>query len=57
MKGQGALIPLEFSFKMIQYIFQIKILSKDFPSFQRQDWLKNERDNEVEMQYEQYQIW
>ena len=33
----------------IQYIFQIKILSKDTPSFQRQDWLKNEGDNEVEM--------
>ena len=34
---------------MIQYIFQDKILSKDTPSFQRQYWLKNERDNEVEM--------
>ena len=34
---------------MIQYIFWIEILSKDTPSFQRQDWLKNEGDNEVEM--------
>ena len=35
---------------MIQYVFQIKTLSKDTPSFQRWGWLKNERDNEVEMQ-------
>ena len=42
-------MPLEFSFKMMHYIFQIKILSKDTPSFQRQNWLKNEGDNEVEM--------
>ena len=35
---------------MIQYVLQIKILSKDTPSFQRRDWLKNERDNEVEIQ-------
>ena len=34
---------------MIQYIFRIKVLSKDTPSVQRRDWLKNERDNEVEM--------
>ena len=31
------------------YIFRIKILSKDTPSFQRRDWLKNERDSEVEI--------
>ena len=36
--------------QMIQYIFQIKILSKNTPTFHRWDWLKNERDNEVEMQ-------
>ena len=35
--------------QMIQYVFQIKTLSKDTPSFQRQDWLKNERNNEVEI--------
>ena len=33
---------------VIQYAFQIKNLSKDTPSFQRQDWLKSERANEVE---------
>ena len=33
---------------MMQYIFRIKILSEDAPSFQRRDWLKNERHNEVE---------
>ena len=26
--------------QMIQYIFRIKILSKNTPSFQRRDWLK-----------------
>ena len=31
----------------IQYIFQIKILSKDTPSFQRRDWLKNERQKRL----------
>ena len=35
--------------QMIQYIFQIKVLSKDTPSFERWDRLKNQRDNEVEM--------
>ena len=36
--------------QMKQYVFQIKTLSKDTPSFQRRDWLKNQRDNEVEIQ-------
>ena len=49
MKWQGLVIPSEFSFKMIQYIFWIKFLSKDTPSFKRPYWLKIERDNEVEM--------
>ena len=35
--------------QIIQYIFQIKIWSKDTPSFQRRDWLKNERYSEVEL--------
>ena len=35
--------------QMIHYIFRTKILSKDAPSFQRLDWLKNERHNEVEI--------
>ena len=35
--------------QMIQYIFRIKVLSKDTPSFERLDRLKNQRDNEVEM--------
>ena len=30
------------------YIFQIKPLSKDTPSFQKWDWLKDKRDSEVE---------
>ena len=34
---------------MIQYIFWIKILSEDTTSFQRRDWLKNGRHNEVEI--------
>ena len=34
---------------MIQYIIWIKVSSKGTPSFQRQDWLKNERDNVFEM--------
>ena len=34
---------------MIQHVFQIKILSRDTPCFQRGDLLKNERDNEVEI--------
>ena len=34
---------------MIQFIFQIKMLSKDIPSSQRRDWLKSERGSEVEM--------
>ena len=34
----------------MQYAFQIKTLSKDTSSFQRQDWLKNERDCEAETQ-------
>ena len=49
MKWHEVVIPSEFSFKMIQYIFRIKVLSKDTPSFQRRDWLKNERGNAVEM--------
>ena len=35
---------------MIQNVFQIKTLSKDITSFQRRDWLKSERDYEVEQQ-------
>ena len=35
--------------QMTQYILRIKILSKDTPSLQRRDWLKNGRDNEVEI--------
>ena len=34
---------------MIQCVFHIKTLSKDTPSFQRQDWLKTERNSEVEI--------
>ena len=34
---------------MIQYIVWIKILFEDTPSFQRRNWLKNERGNEVEL--------
>ena len=34
---------------MIQYVFEIKTLSKDTYSFQRRDWLKNERDNKAKM--------
>ena len=32
--------------EIIQYIFWIKIVSKDTPSFQRRDWLKSKRYNE-----------
>ena len=39
---------IEVQLQMIQYIFRIKVLSKDTSSFQRQDWLKNDWDNEVE---------
>ena len=35
--------------QIIQYIFRIKILSKDTPSFQRRNWLKNERYNEFKI--------
>ena len=35
--------------QMIQHVFQIKILSRDTPCFQRRDLLKNERYNEVEI--------
>ena len=35
--------------QMIQYIIWIKVSSKGTPSFQRQDWLKSERDNVFEM--------
>ena len=35
--------------QMIQYIFRIKILSKDTPSLERRDRLKNGRENEVEI--------
>ena len=31
---------MRVQFQMIQYIFRIKILSKDTPSLQRRDWLK-----------------
>ena len=36
--------------QMIQYTFRIEILSKDTPSLQKRDWLKNGRDNEVEIE-------
>ena len=36
--------------QMIQYVFQIKILFRETYIFQRRDWLKNERDNEDELQ-------
>ena len=36
-------------FQMMQYVYQVKTLSRDTPGFQKQDWLKNERDNEVEI--------
>ena len=35
----------------MQYAFQIKTLSKDPPSFEERDWLKNEKDNEGEIRY------
>ena len=35
--------------QIIQYVFKIKVLSRDTPNFQRSDWLKKERDNEVEI--------
>ena len=35
--------------QIIQYVFQIKTLSKDTSSFQKQNWSKNERDNKVEI--------
>ena len=31
----------------MQYVFQIKTLSKDTSTFQRLDWLKSESDSEV----------
>ena len=34
--------------QVIQYVFHIKTLSKDAPSFQRRDWLKSKRENDVE---------
>ena len=34
---------------MMQYVFQIKTLSRGTPSFQRWDWLKNERNSDVEI--------
>ena len=34
---------------MMQYVYQVKTLSRDTPGLQKQDWLKNERDNEVEI--------
>ena len=33
--------------QVIQYVFQIGTLSKETLSFQSQDWLKSERENEV----------
>ena len=41
---------IKVQLQVMQYVFQIKTLSKDIPIFQRQDWLKTERDNEVEKQ-------
>ena len=35
--------------EVTQYVFQIKTLSKDPPSFHRRDWLKNKSHNEVEI--------
>ena len=40
---------IEVQLQMIQCTFRIKILTKDTPSLQRQDWLKNERDNDVDI--------
>ena len=34
---------------IIQYVLQIENLSRDTPSFQRRDRLKNERDDEIEI--------
>ena len=34
--------------QVMGYVFQIKALSKDTPSFQRRDWLKSKGDNVVE---------
>ena len=44
----GATLPL-LSLRPCRYIFRIKILSRDTPSFHWLDWLKNKRDNEVEI--------
>ena len=35
--------------QVIQYLFQIKTLSRETPSFQRRNWLKNKRGSEVEI--------
>ena len=39
-----------YQFQVIQYVFQFRTLFRDTPSFQIGDWLKNERDNKVELQ-------
>ena len=53
--------------EVTQYVFQIKSLSKDPPSFHRREWLKNKSHNEVEIRcsmgrtkygkYEQGGLW
>ena len=35
--------------QIVWHVFQVKILSRETPSFHRQDLLKNERDNEIEL--------
>ena len=35
--------------QVIQYVFQIKTLSRVTPGSQTRDWLKNKRENEVEI--------
>ena len=37
--------------QMIQYIFRIKVLSKDTPSFRRRDWLKKMKDT-IRLKYD-----
>ena len=37
-----------FQLQVIQYVFHIETLFKGTLSFQKQDWLKRERDREVE---------
>ena len=43
--------PIVVQLYLINYVCQIKTLSKDIPDFYGRDWLKNERDNEVDIRY------